>query len=77
MDRFSLRDQVQLEQDINRIVQVIEEHKEEAAKHTAALLGFVPVAVLVDHVQDYCGGKHDLLLMERELIKEYDDVNVL
>ena len=37
MDRFTLRDQVQLEQDLNRVVEVIEEHKEEAAKHTTRI----------------------------------------
>jgi L-amino acid N-acyltransferase YncA len=50
---------------------------EEAAKHTAAVLGFIPVAVLADHVRDYCGGKHDLLLMEMTLIKEETPVNAL
>jgi len=65
------------DKDLEKLMFELVSDAEEAAKHTAALLGFVPVAVLVDHVQDYCGGKHDLLLMERELIKEYDDVNVL
>jgi L-amino acid N-acyltransferase YncA len=50
---------------------------EEAAKHTASVLGFVPVAVLADHVRDYCGGDHDLLLMEKALIKEEADFNAL
>ncbi|NQW22458.1 MAG: GNAT family N-acetyltransferase [SAR202 cluster bacterium] len=50
---------------------------EEAAKHTAEVLGFVPVAVLPDHVRDYCGVDHDLILMEKRLIKEETDLNAL
>jgi L-amino acid N-acyltransferase YncA len=50
---------------------------EEAAKHTAELLGFIPVAVLADHVRDYCGENHDLLLMEMTLIKEETNINAL
>lgn len=37
---------------------------EEAARHTAQVLGFVPVAVLPAHVKDYCGNPHDLMIME-------------
>ena len=36
-----------------------------------------PVAVLADHVRDYCGVDHDLLLMEKKLIKEETDINAL
>ena len=41
---------------------------EEAAKHTAQVLGFVPVAVLPAHVRDCGGNTHDLLIMERQLL---------
>ena len=41
---------------------------EQAAKHTAQVLGFVPVAVLPAHVRDLCGKSHDLLIMERRLL---------
>jgi GNAT superfamily N-acetyltransferase len=37
---------------------------EEAAQHTAKLLGFVPVAILNGHVRDINGAFHDLLVME-------------
>jgi L-amino acid N-acyltransferase YncA len=40
---------------------------EEAAKHTAQVLGFVPIAVLPGHIKDYCGGRHDLVIMELRL----------
>jgi L-amino acid N-acyltransferase YncA len=40
---------------------------EEAAKHTAQILGFVPVAVLPARVKDYCGKAHDLMIMEFRL----------
>ena len=41
---------------------------EPAAKHTAQVLGFVPVAMLPAHVRDLCGASHDLLIMERRLL---------
>ena len=41
---------------------------EEAARHTAQVLGFVPVAVLPGHVLDVRGNPHDLLIMERRLL---------
>jgi L-amino acid N-acyltransferase YncA len=41
---------------------------EPAAKHTAQVLGFVPVAVLPAHVRDLSGTSHDLLIMERRLL---------
>jgi L-amino acid N-acyltransferase YncA len=41
---------------------------EPAAKHTAQVLGFIPVAVLPAHVRDLCGTSHDLLIMERRLL---------
>lgn len=37
---------------------------EEAAKHTAMLLGFVPVAALPAHVKEVGGTTHDLLVLE-------------
>jgi L-amino acid N-acyltransferase YncA len=41
---------------------------EEAAKHTAQVLGFVPIAVLPGHVKDFCGGRHDLIIMELRVL---------
>ena len=41
---------------------------EQAAKHTAQVLGFVPIASLVGHVCDPTGTPHDLLIMERTLL---------
>jgi L-amino acid N-acyltransferase YncA len=41
---------------------------EEAAKHTAQILGFIPVATLPDHVRDACGHPRDLIIMERRLL---------
>jgi hypothetical protein len=50
---------------------------EGAAKHTAQVLGFVPVAVLPAHVRDYCGNLHDLVIMELSLPKpEVEEPNV-
>ena len=41
---------------------------EEAARHTAQILGFIPVASLPEHVQDASGNLHDLIIMERRLL---------
>jgi L-amino acid N-acyltransferase YncA len=41
---------------------------EQAARRTAQLLGFVPVAVLPAHVCDACGNPHDLIIMERRIL---------
>jgi L-amino acid N-acyltransferase YncA len=41
---------------------------EEAARHTAQVLGFVPVASLPGQVQDAGGNLHDLIIMERRLL---------
>ena len=43
---------------------------EEAARHTALLLGFVPVAALPAHVKDVGGIAHDLLILEFRVPKE-------
>ncbi len=42
---------------------------EEAAQHTAQILGFVTIAILPLHVRDYCGNDHDLIIMERRLLE--------
>lgn len=39
-----------------------------AARHTAQVLGFVPVAMLPAHVHDVSGQPHDLLIMERRVL---------
>jgi L-amino acid N-acyltransferase YncA len=41
---------------------------EPAARHTAQVLGFVPVAVFPAHVCDLGGTSHDLIIMERRLL---------
>ena len=41
---------------------------EPAARHTAQVLGFVPVAVLPAQVCDLGGTPHDLLILERRLL---------
>jgi ribosomal protein S18 acetylase RimI-like enzyme len=41
---------------------------EEAAKHTALLLGFIPVAELPHHVRDLYGNVHHVVILERELL---------
>ena len=41
---------------------------EEAARHTAQVLGFVPVALLPAHVLDTHDSPHDLIVMERRLL---------
>ena len=41
---------------------------EEAARHTAQVLGFVPVASLPGQIQDASGDPHDLIIMERQLL---------
>jgi L-amino acid N-acyltransferase YncA len=41
---------------------------EEAARHTAQVLGFVPVALLSAHVLDTYDKPHDLIIMERRLL---------
>jgi L-amino acid N-acyltransferase YncA len=45
---------------------------ESAARHTAQVMGFVPVAVLPAHVKDYCGNSHDLMIMELRLPQHVD-----
>jgi L-amino acid N-acyltransferase YncA len=41
---------------------------EPAARHTAQLLGFIPLAMFPAHVRDIGGNPHDLLIMERRLL---------
>jgi L-amino acid N-acyltransferase YncA len=48
--------------------------KEEAARHTAQVLGFVPVAVLRGHVRDIDGRPHDLVIMELRVSDVAEDV---
>jgi len=45
---------------------------EEAARHTAQLLGFVPMAVLPGHVKEYCGVLHDLVIMQLRVADAVD-----
>jgi L-amino acid N-acyltransferase YncA len=41
---------------------------EQGARHTAQLLGFVPLAVLPAHVRDSDGSPHDLIILERRIL---------
>jgi L-amino acid N-acyltransferase YncA len=51
---------------------------EEAARHTAQTLGFVPVATLPGHVLDQRGTHHELIILDRRLLgSELSDVGVV
>jgi hypothetical protein len=54
--------------DLKKLMFEVVADTEEAAKHTAQVLGFVPIAVLPGHVLDYCNETHDLTIMERPLM---------
>lgn len=53
---------------LERLVFEVVAQKEEAARRTAQVLGFVPVAVLMHHVRDMDGTPHDLVIMELRVI---------
>jgi L-amino acid N-acyltransferase YncA len=61
-----MRKLIELAQDkgIEKLVFEVVADKEEAARHTAQLLGFVAAAVLRGHVRDIDGRPHDLIVME-------------
>ncbi len=47
--------------------------KEEAARRTAIIQGFVPEAVLKSYVVDFDGNPHDLIIMDMNLNKALPD----
>lgn len=53
---------------LERLIFEVVADKEEAARHTAQLLGFAPIAVLPNHVRDYCGVSHDLVILELRVV---------
>jgi L-amino acid N-acyltransferase YncA len=59
--------EVARDQGVEKLMFEVVADTEEAAKHTAQVLGFVPIAALPGHVKDYCGGRHDLVIMELRL----------
>ena len=67
--RALLHNLVEIAQDksVEKLMFEVVVDTEAAAKHTAQVLGFVPVAVLPAHVKDYSGQTHDLMIMELRL----------
>jgi L-amino acid N-acyltransferase YncA len=55
--------------DLERLMFEVVVDLEEAAKHTAQVLGFVPVAALPAHAKDQTGKPHDLMILEFRLPK--------
>jgi L-amino acid N-acyltransferase YncA len=53
---------------LKKIVFEVVADTEEAARHTAQVLGFIPVAILPHQVLDPDGNFHDLIIMERPLL---------
>ncbi len=43
---------------------------EQAARHTAQVLGFIPIATLPSQVSDMAGKLHDVIILERRLIPD-------
>jgi L-amino acid N-acyltransferase YncA len=61
--------EIALDKGLEKLMFEVVVDTEAAAKHTAQILGFVPVAVLPAHIKDYCGNAHDLMIMEMRLVK--------
>ena len=61
--------EIALDKGLEKLMFEVVVDTEAAAKHTAQILGFVPVAVLPAHVKDYCGNAHDLMIMEMRLTR--------
>lgn len=61
--------EIALDKGLEKLMFEVVVDTEAAAKHTAQILGFVPVAVLPAHVKDYCGNAHDLMIMEMHVDK--------
>jgi L-amino acid N-acyltransferase YncA len=64
--RLLLRKLIEIakDKDLEKLIFEIVSDTEEAARKTARILGFVPVAILPGHVRDRNGLPHDLLIME-------------
>jgi L-amino acid N-acyltransferase YncA len=61
--------EIALDKGLEKLMFEVVVDTEGAARHTAQILGFVPVAVLPAHVKDYCGNTHDLMIMELRLAR--------
>ena len=55
------------ERGLEKLILEIVLDAEEAARRTAQILGFVPVAILPGHIRDSDGTYHDLMIMELRL----------
>lgn len=56
------------EQGLKQLLFEVVADTEQAARHTAQVLGFVPIATLPTHVCDAQGSLHDLIILERRLL---------
>ncbi len=66
------------DRDVDKLRFEIVSDVEEAARHTAQVIGFVPVAVLSGHVRDIDGTPHDLVVLELKVSDAVpSDENVL
>lgn len=63
--------EVARDRDVERLVFEVVSGAEEAARHAAIILGFVPVAVLEGQVRDIDGTPHDLIIMEMDVRQEF------
>lgn len=54
---------------IERLMFEVVADTEEAARRTALIMGYIPVAVLNNHVRDIAGDPHDLVIMELDVRK--------
>jgi GNAT superfamily N-acetyltransferase len=52
---------------IEKLVFELVEDGEQAARHTAKLLGFVPIAVLAGHSRDSFGNRENVIIMELDV----------
>lgn len=55
------------EEGLEKLMFEVVDGTEDVAKHTARTVGFVPVAILPDHVRDLWDEPHDLVIMELRL----------
>lgn len=58
-------------QDMEKLLFEVVADTEEAARHAASILGFLPVAVLNSHVRDIEGTPHDVMIMEMNVQQEF------
>jgi len=56
------------EQGLKKLMFEVVADTEQAARHTAQVLGFLPVATLPGQVRDSSGKLHDVIILERQLL---------